>query len=146
MKTVCGDIWNLPADHRVITTNGIVKSNGAAVMGKGIALQAATRYPGIDFELGDLINKWGNHVFKLSHNLISFPTKNDWRNRSELNLIKRSAEELALMFLQEEEVTVLLPPPGCGSGGLKWTQVEPILSRILKTDKFTVVICPENMK
>lgn len=146
MKITCGNIWDLPADYRAITTNGIVKSNGAAVMGRGIALQAITKYPGIDFELGKLINKWGNHVFKLSNNLISFPTKYDWKMKSDLNLIKRSAEELVLMFLSEEDITILMPPPGCGNGGLKWIQVETILSKILKTDKFTVVMCPENMK
>lgn len=145
MKTTCGDIWELSADYRVITTNGIVKSNDAAVMGKGIALQAVKRYPGIDFELGERIKKFGNHVLALSNNLISFPTKHDWKQKSDLHLIKRSAEELAFMFGQQTDITILLPPPGCGSGGLKWRDVELIISKILD-DKFTVVICPENMK
>lgn len=149
MKTQCGNIWDLPADYRVITTNGMLKYNGAAVMGKGIALEAVKRYPktdtykGINFELGDLIKKWGNHVFKLSNNIISFPTKNDWKRRADINLIKRSAEELVFMLKQEEDIRVLLPPPGGGEGGLKWIQVEPMLSKILKEDKFVIVICPE---
>lgn len=149
MKTQCGNIWDLPADYRVITTNGMVKYNGAATMGKGIALQAVQRYPktdtyqGINFELGNLINKWGNHVFKLSNNIISFPTKHDWKKKSDLKLIKRSAEELVFMLSQEDDITVLLPPPGCGTGGLKWVQVETMLSNILKDDKFIVMICPE---
>lgn len=118
MKKVFGNLWNLPATHRVITTNGMIRNNGTAVMGKGIALQARNRYPGIDLELGKLISKYGNHVFILSHGLVSFPTKHHWREPSDLKLIERSAMELAETFCDNSEVTILLPPPGCGNGGL----------------------------
>lgn len=142
MKIIYGNLWELPSDFKVITTNGILKSNGAAVMGKGIALQALKKYPGIDFELGKLIKRFGNHVFRLSNNLISFPTKHDWKEKSDLNLIKRSAEELAFMLKHQHDITVLLPPPGCGNGGLEWKNVESVISKILD-DKFAVVMYQE---
>ncbi len=41
-----GDIWEIPGDARVITTNGVVRKDGACVMGRGVALQAKMRYPG----------------------------------------------------------------------------------------------------
>lgn len=139
MRTTFGNLWNLPATHRVITTNGIIRNNGAAVMGKGIALQARTRYPGIDSELGRLVSRYGNHVFILSHGLVSFPTKHHWKDPLDPRLIRRSASELGETFCNNPEATVLLPPPGCGNGGLTWDVVKPILSPILD-DRFTVVL------
>ena len=46
MIEVFGDAWELSKDHFLcITTNGEVKINGQAVMGKGIAKEAANRFP-----------------------------------------------------------------------------------------------------
>jgi len=39
------NLWEYPADARVITTNGFVKNNGEAVMGRGCAREAARKYP-----------------------------------------------------------------------------------------------------
>ena len=49
-------------DAICIPTNGIVLDSGAAVMGKGLALQAKERWPGIDFILGRSIQQVGNIV------------------------------------------------------------------------------------
>ena len=83
MKEVIGDIWDYHDQGHwiVITTNGIVKSNGEAVMGKGIALQAKQRYPDLPKELGQSITFCGNTVRVLGrppfsgYRLVSFPTK-----------------------------------------------------------------------
>ena len=39
MKEITGDLWTIKADARVIPTNGTVRRDGAAVMGRGVALQ-----------------------------------------------------------------------------------------------------------
>ena len=46
MKEITGDIWDYHKQGHwiVITTNGTVKSNGEAVMGRGIALQARAKF------------------------------------------------------------------------------------------------------
>mgnify|MGYP001585303530 CR=1 FL=1 len=54
-----GDIWdyNVASEANCIgiTTNGTVKSNGACVMGRGVALQAKLRVHGIDRQIGRAI-------------------------------------------------------------------------------------------
>ena len=46
MIEIHGNLWQLPATWRGITTNGFVRKNGTAVMGRGCAREAATRFPG----------------------------------------------------------------------------------------------------
>ncbi len=76
MKETQGNIWEIPCKFRVITTNGQVRKDGRLVMGKGIALQARERFPGIDVILGDMVNLHGNHVHVLPElGIASFPTK-----------------------------------------------------------------------
>jgi hypothetical protein len=71
-----------------ITTNGFVKSNGEAVMGRGIAKEAANRFSMLPKLLGDTLRTRGNnvHLFTLleyNHQLdmylefllITFPVK-----------------------------------------------------------------------
>lgn len=51
-----GDIFALPKHHMeavCITTNGIVKKNGCAVMGAGIAKEANMRFSGLARNLGN---------------------------------------------------------------------------------------------
>lgn len=141
-----GDFWTIQGDARCITTNGVLRENGNAIMGKGIALQAKQRYPNIEFTLGRLIQKYGNHVFYLGNGLISFPTKYDWKDeKSDIGLIKRSAMELVSLFKGDVPIKnksnrrILLTRPGCGSGNLNWTDIRPVLQTILDSNEFIVV-------
>lgn len=144
------NIFDLPhANHTAVcvTTNGIVKRNGCAVMGKGIAKEADDRFH-VSAQLGMKLNACGNHVYDLGvvHNaqqayrLVSFPTKNDWRDNSTIKRITQSAYELIAYCIEHEIETCYLPPAGCGCGGLDWDNVvSPILSQILN-DRFITVI------
>ncbi len=156
-----GNLWTLPADARCITTNGITRpSDGAAVMGKGCAEEARHRFPGVDAYFGLMLNHHGNHVYRLAivpkqpltvppsertnetiatWSLLSFPTKIHWRDKSDLALIRQSCVEL--MALADDEPTwqtILLPRPGCGAGGLTWTEVEKVIAPLLD-DRVVVV-------
>lgn len=141
-----GDFWAIQGDARCITTNGTLRTNGDAIMGKGIALQAKQRYHRVETTLGRLIQKYGNHVFFIGHGLISFPTKHDWRDyKSDIGLIKRSAIELVSLFKGDIPIKnkanrrILLTRPGCGSGNLDWKEVKPVLQAILSSDEFIVI-------
>jgi hypothetical protein len=48
MKLTNGNMWSAypQADLFLITTNSTLKNDGCLVMGKGIALEAAQRFPG----------------------------------------------------------------------------------------------------
>ncbi len=139
MLEECGDLWRLPADFRCITTNGACRRNGNAIMGKGVALQARGRYHDIEAILGSLIKKYGNHVFYLGYNLISFPTKIHWKRDADIFLIKRSAQELVALLKDNPAKRVLLTRPGCGNGNLQWSEVKIAIQDILSDDKFVVV-------
>lgn len=144
------NIFDLPdAPHTAVcvTTNGIVKRNGQAVMGKGIAKEADMRFHVSDL-LGKKLSVCGNHVYDLglvqngrqTYRLVSFPTKNDWRDNSTIKRITQSAYELIAYCIEHEIETCYLPPAGCGCGGLDWDNVvSPILSQIFD-DRFITVI------
>ena len=144
MIEAVADLWTIKADVRCITTNGIVKSDGRAVMGRGVALQARNRFPDIDLALGKSIRVWGNHVMPIWPNadrtewIVSFPVKEHWRDKADLALIARSCEELTEWVDFCEWETILLPRPGCGAGGLRWDTVKPVLQLKLD-DRFLVI-------
>lgn len=141
MRTRKGNIWNREFDGywRCITTNGVVKANGELVMGAGIAKQAAQRYPNLPEILGLWVKNLGNHPFFFETiQIISFPTKHHWRDKSDIKLIKESALNIVDRMEHFEVDKVALPKPGCANGGLEWGEVEPVLSSILD-DRFLVV-------
>lgn len=122
MKEIKGDIWNYWKKEGIligITTNGIVRYNGNAVMGKGIAKQASERIPDLKSRLGYLIRTQGSKVFIFKEwGVFTFPTKYDWKNRSDIELIVKSAVELNQQV--NLSTTVIMPKPGCGLGMLDW--------------------------
>lgn len=81
------DLWaflNNKTDAVCITTNGFVKKDGCAVMGRGCALEATKRFPGIAHNLGNAIYSKGNivHIIreipkkdKQPLSIVSFPVK-----------------------------------------------------------------------
>lgn len=92
MKVLYGNLWKpssyvTPEDTTIpcpdaicITTNGWVKKNGAAVMGRGCALQAVEKWPDMPFILGRKLRSDGNSVHELLRTpegptIVSFPVK-----------------------------------------------------------------------
>jgi hypothetical protein len=144
MIELSGNIWDVTEGWICIPTNGIVDRYGAAVMGAGLAYQAKKRYPGIEKVLGDAISDRGNIPHEIWNNLFlrvwSFPTKLDWRQGSDLNLIKSSAQHLRQRWQAGElKPKVFLPQVGCGLGGLPWDLVSPILQEELPEPEFIVL-------
>jgi O-acetyl-ADP-ribose deacetylase (regulator of RNase III) len=129
-------------------------------MGKGVALQAKNRWPEIDQELANAIEKFGNvpcflgtvdlgdrlspDPYGIGYQVWSFPTKNHWRDPSSLDLIGKSCkilvEKIDKWNQQNPKVgitSVGMPRPGVGLGGLDWLQVRYVISKILD-DRFTI--------
>ena len=145
------DIWDVKCDWLCITTNGMLNTKGNAVMGKGIALAAKLKIPSCDKELGKQIKTKGNHVFKIgflqNKTVFSFPTKHDWRCKSDLKLIEQSCVELLQKWNEEVAKTgkyniVALPRVGCSNGGLSWTtEVKPLLDQYFEKYWKWFIIC-----
>lgn len=141
MKESKSNIWNSNANYICVTTNGVVKRNGALVMGAGIAKQARDGYPGIDMHLGNVVKLHGNipHMYNMGTNqpiIISLPTKHHWKDKSDLNLIIESIYNITGMIPPNSKVA--LTRPGCALGGLNWENtVKPAIEPMLN-DQFTV--------
>lgn len=127
MIEVKGNLWSYPCDIRAITTNGTIKKNGDCVMGRGCALEATTRYPGIASLLGARIKAQGNVPHMLAEGLISFPVKHEWHEQADLKLIEQSAKIISAWADVEGWDSIVIPRPGCGNGRLRWAEVKPVL-------------------
>ena len=140
MLEAVGDLWEAHAlGHWVaITTNGITRRDGHAVMGRGVAKQAAERFPAFPEAFGSRLRDHGNHVHLFSRErIITFPVKYHWRDPADLKLIRQSAQELQERF-PFWKVPCYLVRPGCGNGRLSWDQVRPVIAPILD-NRFIVV-------
>lgn len=138
MIEIFDNIWNFKSEYICVLTNGIVKKDGRLVMGSGQAKEALQRYPNIDLLLGDYINSFGNRCFILKyHGLISFPTKNHYKDLSSIDLIEKSCRELVEIADKFNIKSISIGRPGTGLGGLKWKNVKPILEKYLD-DRFFV--------
>lgn len=141
-----GNLWQIAAGKMlVLATNGTVKErDNTCVMGRGIALEAKMRFPQLPYRLGCLIKEGGNHVKLLggygSYTILSAPVKHQWFEEADIELIRRSAVELAALAdkVEAPPMSIYLPRLGCGNGKLSWTVVKPIISPILD-DRFTAV-------
>lgn len=134
----------------VFTTNGVVKKDGLAVCGAGIAKEANALF-NISKMLGEYITEYGNRPFYLGKyirtdedgqyemSLASFPTKNHWREKSDITLITKSAIHMVEMADKFGWTKIYLPPVGCGLGQLNFNcTVKPVLQGILD-DRFVTV-------
>ncbi len=140
MLEIIGDIWEHAdrVDVITITTNGSLTRDGRAVFGRGVARQAAHRFPELAEKLGRLLAEQGNHVFDLGGGITSFPVEETAWSQPDLRIIARSAEELRLLADRSGWKQVVVPRPGCGGGGLAWKDVRPLLAPWLD-DRFTVI-------
>ena len=135
------ELWSIDCDVICITTNGTVKKDGSAVMGRGCALEAREKFRGIDKKLGSLLKVSGNGVYILENFgkcILSFPVKHNWDEMADINLIEKSLKSLVRMVDFYGWKIVALPRPGCGNGGLNWDDVKPILQKYLD-DRFIIV-------
>ena len=130
-----GNILEADAEALVNTVNTV------GVMGKGIALQFKRAFPAM-FSEYQRLGKAGKlvvgqmHVFDQGilakpRYIINFPTKKDWRAPSQISYIQSGLESL-IKELQEREIrSVAIPPLGCGSGGLRWIDVRPMIEQAM---------------
>jgi hypothetical protein len=140
MIEIYGNLWDYCNNDHVIciTTNGFVKANGHGVMGRGCALEATKKFPGITKTLGTCIKKHGNIPSWLSYDppIISFPTKHNWWETSNMQLIEEGLWMIKGIMTLDARPFVM-PRPGCGNGKLKWEDVKPLFDH--SSDKIWVI-------
>ena len=133
------DLWTFhPHNPIVITTNGCIRQDGACVMGRGVAREAALRFQGLPYDLGAAIKQEGNRVYRwIAYNLITFPVKYHFADAADLDLIEKSAQQLVEIADRYRLPRVYLTRVGCGNGRLTWGVVKKRLTVL--DDRFYVV-------
>lgn len=111
--------------------------NCVGVMGKGIALQFRNKWPEnfrayeaackakqikpgrmFVFDVGGLVKP---------NLIINFPTKDHWRGKSRIEYIRDGLADLTAQIRRLAIRSIAIPPLGCGSGGLDWAEVKPLI-------------------
>lgn len=133
-----GDLLESHQDALMIPVNCV------GTMGAGLALQAKQKWPQLDAIYrsicGQAILRPGKPAIARFYNddqpdqiAILFPTKDDWRNPSRIDFIFDGLEALPALLAHEHGThTISVPALGCGLGGLRWKDVQPILEEKLQ--------------
>lgn len=137
-ELVNGDMFSSKADTLVNTVNCV------GVMGKGLAKQFAIKYPEIlepyKQACSDKTLVPGKVQMLFANDgktIFNFPTKNHWRNPSNLVWIESAMHQLNFIVSRMPICEVIaLPPLGCGLGGLEvddvLTIVKPVVANSTK--------------
>lgn len=145
-----GDLLQEPTDAIVNTVNTI------GVMGKGLALQFKERFP-LNYKLyrkaaeSNLVEV-GKVFITATQELspfyiINFPTKKHWKEKSKLDYIKDGLDDLVQVIQNKGIKSLAIPPLGCGLGGLKWSEVKPLIEKKLgQIEALEVVIFEPSSK
>lgn len=111
--------------------------NTVGSMGAGLALEFRDRFPRMfeqykrDCEAGKF-RGGGLVVYTQSRPwVLNFPTKEHWRERSNLRLITDGLRTFVMTYASRKITSVAFPRLGSGLGGLEWTKVKPLMEQYL---------------
>lgn len=140
LKYTTGDLLKSKAEALVNTVNC------EGYMGKGIAYQFKLQYPDNN---ADYVKACKNgslkvgtlHYFQEKGKIIiNFPTKDKWREKSNIEYIEKGLNELVKLIGQLSIKSIAIPPLGSGNGGLVWADVKKVLEKKLFVISDTVEI------
>lgn len=128
---VRGNLLEADAEALVNTVNTV------GVMGKGIALQFKQAFPE-NFQRYQRACRAGEvqpgQMFVVPTGsmvnpryIINFPTKRHWKGKARLEDIRTGLVALIEEVRRLGIHSIAVPPLGCGNGGLKWSQVRPLI-------------------
>ena len=125
------DIFEVEAEALVNPVNCV------GVMGRGLARQFRHRFPQCfqDYVRAcrdGSLRPGSVHVHPTQRKhpplvVINLPTKDHWRDPSQLSYIIFGVAALADALERYQIKSVAIPPLGCGLGGLDWDDVRPVI-------------------
>lgn len=140
MKIVRGNLWDTKDKVIIVTTNSYINAKGRLVMGRGAALECATRHPEIPKLLGEQVDavcghlgKYGAVAYWMDDKLIgAFQVKYHFKWKADLDLIKYSTEKWCGIINDYHNglSSVSMNFPGIGWGGLNEEDVLPIIEQL----------------
>ncbi|MNN58540.1 hypothetical protein D3C81_1735920 [compost metagenome] len=118
LEIVQGNLFDVEADCRVITINLV------GAMGAGVAKTARNTIPGLYTHYKKMYQQIDPTQFiTYKHDNMRYlliPTKIDWKDKSPRDLVIANINRLAVLANRHRFGTIVLPPMGCGNGGLDW--------------------------
>lgn len=144
-----GNMWDVfgKTHNFIITTNPIRRKDGAVVMGRGIAKEAATRFPRLPYDFGHRLDylslpeiefRYTGFIGRYDNQLITyFMVKDHWRSEARLDYIDASCKSLiwdntsrgtpgTYMWANRIDLNF----PGIGNGKLRREDVLPIIEQL----------------
>ena len=148
IQIVKGSLFDSDCQALVNTVNCV------GVMGAGLAKQFKDRYPTYfddyvykcrrGYIQTGYVDIFRSLVKRYPPIIISFPTKRHWKESSKIDYIDSGLAHLktTLETLQNnegfEDLSVAIPPLGCGLGGLRWSEVKDLIYCHLEGSGFIV--------
>lgn len=117
--------------------------NCVGVMGKGIALQFKKAFPDNfkayarsakrgEIRPGEVFTFSTRQMFNPKY-IINFPTKQHWKEHSRIEYVREGLKALVKEVQRRGIKSIAIPPLGCGSGGLDWGVVKPLIVEALRS-------------
>lgn len=138
-----GNMWDIfgKTDMFLITTNPVVTKLGKAVMGRGIAKEAADRYPELPFVFANIIRQYAKDDISCGpigefdgQHIGYFMVKDHWAAPALPEVIKKSVYELECWLSWALKCTpdarFDLNFPGIGNGKLAREEVLPLIEQL----------------
>jgi O-acetyl-ADP-ribose deacetylase (regulator of RNase III) len=112
--------------------------NCVGVMGAGLALQVKRAFPGNftayaeacargDVRLGRVFLHDRGPDQPGPRYIVNFPTKAHWQDQSRCPAIRAGLADLVNVVAQKGITSIAVPKLGCGLGGLRWEEVQPLV-------------------
>jgi O-acetyl-ADP-ribose deacetylase (regulator of RNase III) len=132
-----GNLLEAKVDALVNTVNTV------GVMGKGIALMFKEAFPEnfkayqaackrSEVRVGQMFVTERQQMIGPKW-IINFPTKQHWRQPSEIEWIVEGLDDLKRVIAERGIRSIALPPLGSGNGGLDWREVRPKIEAALNS-------------
>lgn len=147
IRETTGDILTADVEALVNPVNTV------GVMGAGLALQFKRKWPPMFWEYKAACRRGGLRIGSvIAHPtganpqyIVSFPTKQHWRDPSRLEWIDQGLIGLRETVEALGMRSIAIPPLGCGLGGLDWTDVRGLIEdRLGGLDDVDVVLYVPN--
>lgn len=113
--------------------------NCVGIQGAGLALQFKNRYPKAYRGYKAFCDQQKmlpggillSSVPEYGKTILSFATKNHFKNPSQLNFIESGLIKFRTTYKSLGIKSIAFPMLGCGLGGLKWEDVKPLMEEYL---------------
>ncbi len=146
IKYFDGTVFNAPAQTIVNTVNTV------GVMGAGVALEFALRYPEMYCHYKEKCKSGDVQIGKIDFYvdqekiIVNFPTKQHFKYPSKIEWIELGLKNFVETYKDNGVKSVAFPKLGCLNGKLNWSVVKPLMEKYLSLIDAEVIICLDNLK